>query len=407
MNSNYTAIVAMIMRRESLQTVLDAMAEYLQSAVIITSEDLDIIAFSKTVPTRDPYWTQALSEGRCSEKMLSEIYESNVVNLKKLPRTSSITSGNSYSPDNVTLKYYITLPRDAFRYGTSVLALPLENRFEKQRQDLLLSFACLVKNAYLRSESLPLAYSYRGQKSILQRLLNRDYEHSLDVEAKEDAANDDAVFTNIQVLVFSPEFQEIIDMLLHVLADNICTFLGNDYATVYNGSIVTIFQSRKMPEHGLEQLIKLTKQSNAKIGISWKFSGKEQVRRHYKQATFSIEVARKAHVPGRIFTYDDMYVYALVDQCRKREHWEGIEHPVLTVLREYDAEHASCLYDTLYCLLKCSMSSSLAAKKLGIHKSTLYHRMEVLKELIPGILTKNAEWQTSVMLSFDLARLKQ
>ena len=403
MELNYTAIVAMIMRREPLQTVLDAMAEYLQAAVIFINDKMEIIAFSKTVPVRDPYWKQALSEGHCSSEMLSQIYNSPFV--KNHPRVSGIASGNSYPPDNVTLKYYILLPHDALHYNTTVLALPLEDRFEKRRQDLLLSFASLAKNTYLHSESLPLAYSYQGHKSVLQRLLNRDYEHSLDAEAGH-ATSDDVVFDHIQILVFSPEFREISDTLLYALADNICSFLGNDYATVYNDSIVTIFHAKKMTEACTERLIQLAKQSNAKIGISWKFSGKEQVRQHYKQATFSIKMARKICAPGHIFTYEDMYVYALVDQCRKREHWVGIEHPVLTTLRDYDTAHTACLYDTLYRLLKCGMNSSLAAKKLGIHKSTLYHRMEVLKELIPGLMTKNVEWQTSVMLSFDLARLK-
>ena len=54
MNSNYTAIVTMIVRKENLQTVLDAMAEYLQAAVIFVSDNMDIIAFSKTIPVRDP-----------------------------------------------------------------------------------------------------------------------------------------------------------------------------------------------------------------------------------------------------------------------------------------------------------------------------------------------------------------
>lgn len=405
MNSNYTAIVTMIMRKENLQTVLDAMAEYLQAAVIFVSDNMDIIAFSKTIPVRDPYWKQALSEGNCSSEMLSRIYDSPFV--KNLPHTSSITGGNSYPPDDMTLKYYITLPGDVFHQNITIIALPLENRFEKQRQDLLLSFASIVKKTYLHSDGLPVAYSYCDHKSSLKKLLSRDYEHLLDAETKEYARNDDAFFDNIQVLVFSPIFQEITNPLMYALADSICSALGNDYATIYNGSIVTVFQNHKMTEHCTEHLVELAKRSNSTIGISWKFSGKEQVRRHYKQATFSIEMARKMCLPGFIFTYNDMYIYALINQCRKREHWADIEHPVLSTLRDYDAKHNSLLYDTLYCLLKCGMNSTLTAMRLRIHKSTLYQRMEVLKELIPEILTINAEWQTSVMLAFDLARLKE
>lgn len=409
MSLNYTDIVAMIMRGEPLQTVLDAMAEHLQASVVITNNKMEIIAFSKNVPVRDPYWIRAFSEGRCSEEMLSKIY--NTSPARNIVRSSAILTGFSYSPDHATLKYYVSLPGEVFHHDTALIAFPLENTFEKRRQDLILSFACLIKNTYFRPEDMPLAYVYQGHKGIIQRLLNPDFEQWLRVGMDAHTANDASFFEEIQVLVLSPKFQEITDMLLYSLSDAVCSFLNNDYVTVYNGAIVAIFQPQKMTEaeteHCVEQLIWLAEESNATIGISWKFSGMEKFRRHYKQATFSIEMARKLSLPGRIFTYDDMYIYSLSDRCQKQEHWAGIEHPVLTVLKEYDTAHDSCLYDTLDCLLRCGMNSQLTAKKLGIHKSSLYHRIEVLKELIPGLLTKNAEWQTSVMLAFDLARLNQ
>lgn len=400
---NYTDIVSMIMKNEDLQVVLDSMSEYLQATIVIINDNMEILAFSKAVPPRDPYWVKALDVGYCSKDMLFEIYSTHPV--RDSLRLSGIRGGASYSPDHTTMKYYFALPGENFRHAISCLAFPQENKFEKRKQDLLLSFTCLIRNTYLRAENLPLAYGYQGQKGILQRMLNPDYEQSIHAESNFSVA-DDAFFNNVQVLVFSPKLQELNEILLYAFADAIGSFLDNDYTTVYNGSVVAVFQMQKMTDDFTENLIRIAKKSNSRIGISWEFSGKEQVRKHYKQAMYSLEMARKLRLSGRIFTYDDMNVYALMDQCRKRDYWENSEHPVLTILRDYDAEHTSCLYDTLYCLLKCGMSSTLAAKKLGVHKSTLYHRMEVLTELIPGLAAKNAEWQASVMLSFDLARLK-
>ena len=405
---SYAEIVAMIMRKEPLQAVLDAMAELLQAAVIFVNGEIDILAASGSIPPRDPDWVQALRDGHCSDEMFNRIYSSHQVNLKTRPRSSGLNGEFSYSPDNVTLKYCLELPYRAPFCKISVLALPLENRFERNKQDLLLSFASLVKNTYLRAEELPLAYSCRGARSILLELLNhREYSDSLESVAREAGAHTPASFEHIQVLVFFPEFREIVDVLLYAIADNISAALGNDYATVYNNSVVTIFQPRAMTQACIKQLDILARRSNARIGISWEFSGKEQVYRHYMQATYSIKMAEKLRIPERIVTYDDMYVYAMIEQCRKREYWANIEHPILTGLRDYDGEHASCLYDTLYCLLKCGLNAALATKKLGIHKSTLYHRLEVLKKLIPGLMDKSAEWQASLMLAFDLARLRQ
>lgn len=404
---NYTSIVSMIMRKEPLQAVLDAMAEHLQAAIIFVNEAIDILAFSKIIPPRDPDWIQALHDGCCSGEMFERIYNSHRINLKRRPRSAGVNGEISYSPDDVTLKYCLELPCSPPLCSISVLALPLEDRFEKHKQDILLSFANLVKNTYLYTDESPVAYSYRGAKGILLRLLNhQEYEELPEVEATETAANDASLFEHIHVLVFSPEFKEIVDVLLYAIADHISDSIGNDYATVYNNSVVTIFQPQAMTEACTRQLITLAKRSNGKIGISWEFSGKEQVYRHYMQATYAIEMAKKLRMSDYITRYDDMYIYALVEQCRKREYWVNIEHPVLTKLRDYDTEHASYLYDTLYCLLKSGINVPLAAKKLKIHKSTLYHRIEVLKKLIPDFMDKSAEWQASLMLAFDLAQFK-
>ena len=409
MTPNYTEIVSMIINGAELQTVLDAMAGYLRATVIFINDGMDVIAASRTVPARDPYWEQALREGCCSGEMLSQIYTNPFV--QKIPRVTGITSGKSYPPDNVTLKYFITLPRDAFCCNITVLALPLEDSFEKLQQDLLLSFVILVRNTYLRAEKQASAAGGRDSKSILQNLLDQGSEYPYDTDETRPEP-DGGVFSGpLQVLVLSPKFREISNTILFSLADAVCACLGNDHAAIYNGSIVSVFPSEKAEDLDAgwcrEQLVQLAEQSNAQIGISWKFSGKEAFRRHYKQATFAIEMAERLDLPGRIVTYDAMYVYSLIHHCQERTHWAGVEHPCLSALRAYDAVNDSCLYDTLCCLLKCGMNSPLAAKKLGIHKSSLYHRVEVLKELIPGFLTKNAEWQTSVMLAFDLERLNR
>lgn len=403
MSLNYTDIVAMIMNNENLQTVLDAMSEHLQAAVIIINDEMSIIAFSKAISVRDHYWTQALCSGSCSSEMLREIYDHPPA--KNAPRSSEVESGFSYAPDHSTMKYYVSLPGKVFHHTTAFLAFPVENRFEKWRQELFLSFSCLVRNTYLWHVNPPLANSYQGHNAALLKLLDPDYTQSFQAETEESFPNNSSFFNNIQVLVLSPKFREINNMLLYALANSVCSLTSTDYTTIFDSSVVSIFQPDETTESHMEQLIRLAKHSNSTIGISWKFSGKEQVRRHYKQAAFSIEMARKMNMSGQLFTYDDMYVYSLVDRCHQRDRWAGIEHPVLTILKDYDTEHSSCLYNTLYYFLKCGMNSPLTAQKLGIHKSTLYHRIEVLKELIPALSTANANWQASVMLSFDLARL--
>lgn len=405
MKLNYTAIVTMIMQKENLQTILNTMAEYLKSSLLILSDDMDILAFSDKILPRDPRFAQAVQDGYFSSEEISQTYQHPF--MKNFTRSPGISSGLTYGTDDTTLKYFILFPKTTYHYAITFVAFPLENRFEKQQQDLLHSFAALIKNTYFQSENLPMAYSFRGPKKILQKLLNQNYAQANNPEITEDITIDDTVFNNIQMLVFSLDFQKISDGGLNSYAERICAILDNDYATVYDDWIVTFFPAREITDVHIEQLLNLAKQANAEIGVSQKFSGKDQVRKHYKQAVFSINMARKMNLTDQIFYYDDMYIYALLEQCRKEDYWNNTEHPVLTQLKHYDKEHSSCLYDTMYHLLKCGMSASLTAKTMGIHKSTLHHRMEILKELIPGLLDKSTDWQASVMLSYDIARLKR
>lgn len=404
MNIHYTSIVTMIMKNENLQNVLNTAAEYLQAAIIITNDTLDIIAASTTLPIRDSYWVKALKDGYCSKEMLSKIYNDPFV--KTLSEIAGINSGFSYPPDNVSMKYYIQLPLDTSRNKITILSFPLENKFEKKQQDFLLSFSFLLKNTYFCSDNKSLLQFYQTEADFLYSLLTTDSSIFSKEEIKSTNDNATISFENIQLLVFSPDFQNITDMLLHAYADNINKIFHNKYATIYNSSVVTFFYANELTCENIALLTQLAQQSNAKIGISWTFSGKDFVYWHYQQAAFTIKIARAMNLFDYLFTYDDVYIYEIVNHCCKQEHWIDKEHPILTTLRNYDNKHGSCLYDTLYILLKCGMNSALTAEKLNVHKSTLYHRTEILKELIPGLFKKNMYWQTSIMLAFDLARLQ-
>ena len=185
---NYTSIVDKILRGESLQSVLDEMAEYLQAAICVLRVNLDIIAFSKTVPMRDPYWRGATEAGKCSEEMLTKIFSTSPAN--RYTGLTEIDGSVSYAPDDVTLKYTWAIPGANYFDHALFLTMPIDDKFDKKKQDLLLSFALLVTKVYsLQGSSMPDIENKR-RKENLQRLLEPSIEKKFWLGTKQFSAND-------------------------------------------------------------------------------------------------------------------------------------------------------------------------------------------------------------------------
>ena len=53
----------------------------------------------------------------------------------------------------------------------------------------------------------------------------------------------------------------------------------------------------------------------------------------------------------------------------------------LLALQQYDREHHTALFETLYCYLDCLQNVTSAAERLGIHGNTLRNRIEKIREL--------------------------
>ena len=165
-----------------------------------------------------------------------------------------------------------------------------------------------------------------------------------------------------------------------------------------------IHQSRERPDPS-----RLLKEFCRKMGVF--------VREHVCQAGISSlcrsfshlkEAALQAHTALQIGPRQNpSYWYHRFDDCRLDYMLESLknhamscmqEHPDLIILKEYDANHGSNLYETLEAYIDCQMNMQAAADHLYIHRTTFCRRMDRIRELLGKDLSV-----TKIRLELELA----
>lgn len=393
MKQNYTEIITMIIQKQPLQTVVDAAAELLGAAIIFLSSRFDMLAYSTAIPVRDPYWQRALQEGCYGPDIFSKVFDSEYV--KSLP--PSIMTGVSYPPDNITLKYWVQFPperQDDITASISAIAIPEDNTVSKKKQDIFQSLAWLIKITYLDVMASPESVLRHPDRTALLRAL--EYEMSTGMTDR------DTLFQDTQLLVFRPMLQQKATIWL-ALINYLDEILKNTTATIYKESIVALTEG--LTKEQKLALSALAERFNGYLGVSWAFSGKNAVREHYLQAVFSIDAAAALNKKERLLEYDDYYIYALLSCCRKKDTWASCEFPALRILRQYDANHKTCLYTTFACYLRNGMHIRMTADALGIHKSTLQHRLDNIRELLCDMDIVQPDLQTALLMAYAIEEI--
>ncbi len=119
----------------------------------------------------------------------------------------------------------------------------------------------------------------------------------------------------------------------------------------------------------------------ARVGVGNPCDSPAGLRRSYDEARNCQTLGKKASPDQRVFQIDDLAgYYYLLRSPRTGEHADFVSR-VLGPLSTYDKENGGQLVRTLDTVLS-SGSAADAAKQLFIHRNTLRHRLEKIKEIL-------------------------
>lgn len=114
------------------------------------------------------------------------------------------------------------------------------------------------------------------------------------------------------------------------------------------------------------------------LGISRVAEKFSEAKRHFQEAEQALLYRGKGGSPF----FDDLGIYRLLSQLPQEHVLQPFIADYLGPLIRYDQENGSQLLETLRCYLEQTMSKQETADRLYIHRQTLYHRLEKIKDLL-------------------------
>lgn len=154
-----------------------------------------------------------------------------------------------------------------------------------------------------------------------------------------------------------------------LLDDNIVVFVNLDH---FGGTL----------EEAVQAVQEFLRDSYLKAGLSYGFGGLQSLKQYYLQSRIALEEGMKRYPLRWVNRFEDIALEYLMGRCTDKLDTKAVCSRAVLALREYDREHRTEYFDTLYTYITCQMNAVRSAKELFIHRSTFLYRMAHIRELI-------------------------
>jgi hypothetical protein len=169
--------------------------------------------------------------------------------------------------------------------------------------------------------------------------------------------------------------------LLYWLCDSFNEIASIAIMFPYNESIIIIVRDMSKHVQTVQECIaRHICVSDYHYGVSFSFTGLQNIVTFYKQADYAIKLA--PDTGGKRHAFKDCPLEGLASELKSRLRWQDWVPPSLFKLIESDATQGTEYYATLYQLLVHKWHLGNTAKALYIHRNTLLYRLEKLVNLL-------------------------
>lgn len=186
--------------------------------------------------------------------------------------------------------------------------------------------------------------------------------------------------------------------------------------TIYNNDVVLFLypfvQDKNYTNHQVNDVAEeiigelIDKEAGAVIGYSSIHQGANKIYSSYAEAVQALELGQILHEGKSVFSYENDMIYHILERnSTTAQLFEYFEY-ALKPLEDFDRENETDLVNTLKEYISCGLNVSQAAKNLFIHRNTMNHRMEQIKELISMDL-RNPDHIYLIQTAFYARRLLQ
>jgi hypothetical protein len=172
--------------------------------------------------------------------------------------------------------------------------------------------------------------------------------------------------------------------LMSRIVELLSTRLESCHAVLDGAHIILIVRSSES-ENAKERIVKINSEFFRNFcpvtGFSIDFSDLEEAPLYYRQAKAAADLGPLALPKGDAFHYSQIIAYDLLNRLPSDAERRALCHPAIHILLKHDEEKGGKLIPTLRTVIECAGDTATVAKKLFLHRNSVYYRMNQIVKL--------------------------
>ncbi len=380
-------IIQILHANRGLQALVDAAYDILGNPLLVVDTSYKILASCQNVIyERDDLNVQI---------DLGYMLEKNIADMKKAQLYEKAREAHYpyYSKDKGARDGWITALVYIHGIETAHIAAPDTNHPFSEEDFEFIDFLCRIVSLELQKSDF-----YQTNKSMMHSFFLSELldNHFCDMETIHRRAQSlNWVQTDyLRIMTVYEHSMAIFDKKARLISQFMTVMFPVCHWVIYEGHLIFLIGTndpslRIFREN--EQLETFLTANHLTASISRCFHSLMDTRRFYDEALTASRLGQQFHPEHSLHVYSDYICQHIGGILSQHGNIMNFCHPAVEKIREYDKEHESHLLETLKEYLTYPDHPALAAKRLFIHKNTLFYRMAKIRELFSLNLSDGEE----------------
>lgn len=390
--SLYISLLQSLLSGQNISNVLSVIAEKAKSTLVIIDMSGKILANSVPFRLQNALWLESVERGYCPPDFIEHIRD-----VRRSSGFSNQQGAHMHLCEDESLYYLlnrIIVDNTLFGY---VFMIQDSDYFAPQYRKFLPLIGRIMADSALRNHD-HLTLRSRLQDNTLTDILDGIPAEQANARIQTSGIH----FPNhMCVMIVRPLYYHgktyLKSSLLPLLERIFPTSLYVLYQ--HNAVVVLPLETALTLTEELSRFQEICEQERLLAGISNPFSNPAKLREYYLQATKTCALSQQMDIKGYIHYYKDLAFYDMMEQLAKEQRLPQYCHPALAVLREYDQQKSTQLYETLKAYTMCGFNQNIASEQLFLHRNTMNYRRQKIEDLT-GLNFENPDTRFLLQYSF-------
>lgn len=369
-----------VIAQSSLQEVLALSEEMLVNPVLIIDDSFKIIDYSKKIPMNDPIWQDNCEKGYCSYEFIKEVTKYKSV--KEAPLSAEPFSVSCKQSDNTKIVSKIFIGKKLRGY---IVLLECNRKVHKHQIKLIHDISKVIGH-YLTHQIT--SYLNLEEKLIID-LIEKKIDLKNELEERKKACGNTFSKDNYLLAIKAKE-SSVNKQKNAKIQLELAKLFPQSKQFIYKRYILVLISFRDAIEFKIStrERLSLALEKNELIGImSDHFKEIKSIGEVFAHLASSLEIGESVFKDSHYLEFSEMKFFNILQKMDYKEDLLSYCHPAILTIYEYDQNHHTDYYDTLFVYLQNNKNIHDAAEALYIHRNTMQNRLKKIYELVNINLT--------------------